>query len=164
VTPLASWKRSGVINDVERLAMLKGIPTILSPELLYLIAQMGHGDELVLADGNFPAMSVAKRAVRADGHGMLPILEAVLQLFPLDSFVEQPAAVMRRIDKPEEAVPIWHEFQGLLDRGAGRHVLIERVERFAFYERAKSAFGVVATSETAHYGNLIIKKGVIDAG
>jgi L-fucose mutarotase len=142
--------------------MLKGIPSILSPELLYLIAQMGHGDELVLADGNFPAVSLAKRVVRADGHGVLPILEAVLQLFPLDEFVEQPAAVMRRVDAPDEAAPIWNEFQKLLDTAQDKRVSIERVERFAFYERAKQAFGVVATSETALYGNLIIKKGVIE--
>lgn len=144
--------------------MLKGIPSLLSPELLYLMAQMGHGDELVLADGNFPAVSVAQRVVRADGHGVLPILEAMLPLFPLDSFVEQPAAVMRRVDRPDEAAPIWHEYQRRLDAAQGKHVSIERVERFAFYERAKCAFGVVATGETALYGNLIIKKGVIEAG
>ena len=144
--------------------MLKGIPSILSPELLYLMAQMGHGDELVLADGNFPAVSMGKRLVRADGHGVLKILEAVLQLFPLDLFVEQPAAVMRRVDKPDEAAPIWHEYQKLLEAAHGKRVSIERVERFAFYERAKVAFGVVATGETALYGNLIIKKGVIEAG
>src|SRR4051812_47297278 len=115
--------------------MLKGIPSILSPELLYLLAQMGHGDELVLADGNFPAASLAKRVVRADGHGIAAILEAVLQLFPLDSFVEQPAAVMRRVDEPDEAAPIWHEFQKLLDAANGERVSIERVGRFAFYER-----------------------------
>src|SRR5262249_48010323 len=131
--------------------MLKGIPSILSPELLYLMAQMGHGDELVLADGNFPAVSLTKRVVRADGRGVLPILEAVLQLFPLDSFVAQPAAVMRRVDKPDEAAPIWHKYQELLDAADSKRVSIERVERFAFYERAKNAFGVVATGETALY-------------
>jgi L-fucose mutarotase len=154
---------AAVIDGTERLTMLKGIPAVLSPELLYLMAQMGHGDELVLADGNFPAVSVAKRVVRADGHGVLAILDAVLKLFPLDSFVEQPAAVMRRVDEPDQTAPIWHEFQKLLDRASGKHVSIERAERFAFYERAKSAFGVVATGETALYGNLIIKKGVIVA-
>jgi L-fucose mutarotase len=144
-------------------AMLKGLPPILSPELLYLLAQMGHGDELVLADGNFPAVSLARRLVRADGHGVLPILAATLQLFPLDQFVEQPVAVMRRVDQPEEAAPIWNDFQKQLDAAAGQSVCIERVERFAFYERAKQAFGVVATGETALYGNLILKKGVIEA-
>jgi L-fucose mutarotase len=141
--------------------MLKGIPPIISPELLNMIAEMGHGDELVLADANFPSVSVGERVVRADGHGVPAILEAILKLFPLDSFVEQPAAVMRRVDQPDQPAPIWTEFQKLLDSAEGKHIAIERVERFAFYERAKEAFGVVATGETALYGNLIIKKGVI---
>ncbi|ODU01439.1 MAG: fucose isomerase [Planctomycetes bacterium SCN 63-9] len=141
--------------------MLKRIPAILSPDLLYLIAQMGHGDEIVLADANFPATAIARRLVRADGHGVPAILEAILQLFPLDSFVEAPAAVMQRVDKPAEAAPVWNEFQRLLDSAEAKHITIERVERFAFYERAKMAFGVVATGETALYGNLILKKGVI---
>jgi L-fucose mutarotase len=141
--------------------MLKRIPPILSPELLHMIAEMGHGDELVLADANFPSVTNARRLARADGHGVPVILEAILQLFPLDSFVEQPAAVMRRVDQPDQAAPIWTDFQRLLDGAEGRHISIERVERFAFYERAKKAFGIVATGETALYGNLIIKKGVI---
>jgi L-fucose mutarotase len=141
--------------------MLKRIPAILSPDLLYMIAQMGHGDELVLADANFPSTAIARRLVRADGHGVPAILEAILQLFPLDSFVEAPAAVMQRVDKPSESAPVWNEFQRLLDSAEAKHIKIERVERFAFYERAKTAFGVVATGETALYGNLILKKGVI---
>ena len=141
--------------------MLKRVPAIISPDLLYMIAQMGHGDELILADANFPATAIARRLVRADGHGVPAILEAVLQLFPLDSFVEAPAAVMQRVDKPSEAAPVWNDFQRLLDGAEAKHVKIERVERFAFYERAKLAFGVVATGETALYGNLILKKGVI---
>ena len=141
--------------------MLKRIPPIISPDLLVLLAEMGHGDELVLADANFPAVSHADRLTRADGHGVSVLLEAILQLFPLDSFVEQPAAVMRRVDQPDQPAPIWTEFQRLLDSAEGRHISIERVERFAFYERTRAAFGVVATGETALYGNLIIKKGVI---
>jgi len=141
--------------------MLKGIPSIVSPELLLLMAQMGHGDELVLADANFPAASIGRRLVRADGHGVVALLEGVLKLFPIDRFVERPAAVMQRVDKPSEPAPIWGEFQRALDQADGRPVGIERVERFAFYERASNAFGVVATGETALYGNLIIKKGVI---
>jgi len=141
--------------------MLKRIPAVLSPELLYMIAQMGHGDELVIADANFPAVACAKRLVRADGHGAAVILEAILQLFPLDSFVDRPAAVMRRVDKPDEAAPIWTEFQRILDGSEGRHIGVEQVERFAFYERSRLAFGIVATGETALYGNLIVKKGVI---
>ncbi len=141
--------------------MLKRIPNILSPELLYLIAQMGHGDELVIADANFPAVTNAKRLVRADGYSVPAILEAILQLFPLDSYVDKPAAVMRRVDKPGEPVPIWNEYQRLHDSAEGRHIAIEQVERFAFYERAKQTFGVVATGEGALSGNIIIKKGVI---
>jgi L-fucose mutarotase len=141
--------------------MLKKIPNILSPELLMMIAQMGHGDELVIADANFPAVSNAKRLVRADGHGVPVILEAILQLFPLDTFVEKPVAVMRRIDKPGEPAPIWAEYQRILDSAEGRHIAMEQVERFAFYDRAKTTFGVVATGEGALYGNIIIKKGVI---
>ena len=82
-------------------------------------------------------------------------------LFPLDTFVEAPAAVMRRVDEPDKSAPVWDEYQKLLDSAEGRHIQIERVERFAFYERARKAFAVVATGETALYGNLILKKGVI---
>lgn len=141
--------------------MLKGVDPLVSPELLFVIAQMGHGDELVIADANFPAVTMGKRVVRADGHTTPGVLGAVLKLFPLDTFVESPAAVMRRVDKPNEDAPIWTEFQKLLDGAEARHVSIERVERFAFYERAKQAFAVVATGERALYGNVIIKKGVI---
>lgn len=141
--------------------MLKRIPPILSPDLLLMIAQMGHGDELVIADANFPAVTCAKRLVRADGHSVPVILEAILQLFPLDSFVDHPAAVMRRIDKPGDPAPIWAEYQRILDGAEGRHIAMEQIERFAFYERAKTTFGVVATGEGALYGNIIIKKGII---
>ncbi|MGB2607640.1 MAG: RbsD/FucU domain-containing protein [Isosphaeraceae bacterium] len=140
---------------------MERIPNILSPELLYLIAQMGHGDDLVIADANFPAVTNAKRLVRADGLSVPAILEAILQLYPLDSYVEKPAAVMRRVDRPGEPAPIWNEYQRLLDSAGVRYIAIEQVERFAFYDRAKQTFGVVATGETALYGNLIIKKGEI---
>ncbi|MFO0947302.1 MAG: RbsD/FucU domain-containing protein [Planctomycetota bacterium] len=138
--------------------MLKKIPAILSPELLLMLAQMGHGDEIVLADANFPSVANARRLVRADGHGVPALLEAILQLFPLDSFVKQPAAIM---DKPGEPAPIWATYQKILDSVDGTHVGVEKVERFAFYERARQAFGIVATGETALYANLILKKGVI---
>lgn len=144
--------------------MLKNIAPIISPELLYIIAQMGHGDEIVLADSNFPAVAIARRLVRADGHSAPALLEPLLKLFPLDEFVEKPAAVMMRVDKPAEAAPIWDAYQRLLDSAEARHIGIERVERFAFYERAKNCFAVVATGETALYGNLILKKGVIKPG
>src|SRR5690348_4541657 len=123
--------------------MLKRIPPIISPDLLYMIAQMGHGDELVLADANFPSVAIAHRLVRADGHGVPVLLKAILELFPLDTFVESPAAVMRRVDQPNEPAPVWTEFQKLLDSADGKHISVERVERFAFYERARKTFGVV---------------------
>jgi L-fucose mutarotase len=141
--------------------VLKGIDPVISPELLHVIALMGHGDELVLADANFPAEAMGKRVVRADGHSVPTLLTALLKLFPLDSFVEKPAIVMQRVDQPAEPAPIWAEFQKILDHADGNHITIERIERFAFYERAQKAFAIVATGERALYGNLIIKKGVI---
>lgn len=144
--------------------MLKTIPPILSPELLFHLAQMGHGDELVLADANFPAAALAKRLVRADGHAAVAILQAILKLFPLDTFVSHPAAVMRRVDQPDQPAPIWADFQRALDTAEQHPIAIERIERFAFYERAKSAFAIVATGEMALYANLILKKGVLTSG
>jgi L-fucose mutarotase len=140
--------------------MLKGIPTILSPELLYAIAKMGHGDELVLADGNFPADSHAQRIVRADGHGVPALLEAILKFFPLDTFAA-PAGVMQPVDAQAPEPAIWKEFRRLLHAGEGRPIELELIERFEFYERAKRAYAVVATGETAVYANLILKKGVV---
>ncbi|XP_030059052.1 fucose mutarotase isoform X1 [Microcaecilia unicolor] len=148
------------------MVMLKGIPAILSPELLLALAQMGHGDEIVLADANFPAFSVCRCGpvhVRADGLGIPELLKAILKLFPLDSYVKSPAAVMDLVDddkKKELQTPVWSEYELLLS-SAGSPTILEKVERFAFYERSKKAFAVVATGETALYGNLILKKGVI---
>lgn len=141
--------------------MLKGIDPIVSPELLTVLAQMGHGDELVIADANFPAVSMGRRVVRADGHTATAMLAGILKLLPLDDFVEAPAGVMRRVDKPNDEAAIWSEFQKHLDEAESRNIVIERIERFAFYERAKQAFAVVATGERALYGNLLLKKGVI---
>ena len=140
--------------------MLKGIPSILSPELLKVLMEMGHGDELVLADGNFPAASVAQRLVRSDGNGVPELLDAILRYFPLDPYVAQPAALMAVVPGDTYQPVIWDEYRRIVDRyepGAQ----IERVERFAFYERARQAYVVIATSETALYANLILKKGVV---
>ena len=141
--------------------MLKTISPLISPALLALLAEMGHGDELVLADANFPAATLARRLVRADGLAIPPLLEGLLRLLPLDGFVTHPAAVMRRVDAPQSDAPIWREYQTRLDAAEGRSVAMERLERFAFYERARASFAIVATGETALYGNLILKKGVI---
>ncbi|XP_036403329.1 fucose mutarotase isoform X1 [Megalops cyprinoides] len=148
------------------MVVLKGIPSILSPELLYTLAKMGHGDELVLADTNFPTSSTCRcgpNEIRADGVGIPELLEAILKLFPLDSFVDSPAAVMELVESDRQrglSVPVWEKYRCLL-KNAGSDKPLERVERFAFYERAKKSFAVVATGEASLYGNLIIKKGVI---
>ncbi len=141
--------------------MLKGIPARISPELMYTLMKMGHGDELVLADGNFPADSIARRIVRADGLSVPEVLEAILQFFPLDAYVDAAAFVMQPVPGDPPKPPIWKKFKQLLDASEGRSVQLELVERFAFYEQARRAYAVVATSETALYANLILKKGVV---
>ncbi|GGI43770.1 fucose isomerase [Paenibacillus marchantiophytorum] len=139
--------------------MLKGIPSILSPELLKVLMEMGHGDELIIADGNFPAASHANRLLRCDGHGVPELLEAVLSLYPLDTYSEQPVALMAVVPGDPVETPIWKTYEDLISK----HTVpaIEYVERFAFYERAKKAYAIVATSEKALYANVILRKGVI---
>lgn len=141
--------------------MLKNIPAILSPELLSVLMRMGHGDDLVLADGNFPAEGVGRRVVRADGHGVVALLDAILQFFPVDTFVEHPATVMRPVDRQTPDPPIWSEFRRLLAQHERRTVPLQPVERFEFYDLARAAYAVVATGETAVYANLILRKGVV---
>jgi L-fucose mutarotase len=141
--------------------MLKGIPPTISPDLMFTLMNMGHGDELVLADGNFPADSHAQRIVRADGLSVPAVLAAVLQFFPLDAYVDAAAFVMQPVPGDPPVPPIWKRFGELLDAAEGKKVELKEIERFAFYERAKQAYAVVATSETALYANLILKKGVV---
>ncbi len=141
--------------------MLKGISPLLSPELLKVIAEMGHGDELVIADGNFPAVSMARRLVRADGLGVPPLLEAILDLFPLDSFVERPAALMAVVPGDPAKPAIWEEYRAIVRRHETGFKDFEMVERFAFYARAREAYAVLATGEAALYACVILKKGVL---
>lgn len=141
--------------------MLKGIPTNLSPELFKILMEMGHGDEIVLADGNFPASSNAKRLVRADGHDIPSLLESIMKFFPLDTFVEAPVKFMETVDPNESEPPIWKVYQNLLTEATGTKVEIEYVDRFEFYNQAREAYAILATSESALYGNVILKKGVI---
>lgn len=141
--------------------MLTGIPKIISPELLKVLMEMGHSDELVLADGNFPAASHAQRLVRCDGHSVPELLDAILQLFPLDQYVEKPAALMQVMPGDPAETPIWEQYRSIIVKRSGLEEPFEEVERFAFYERAKKAYAVVATGEGAIYANLILKKGVI---
>jgi len=141
--------------------MLKGISSIISPELLKVLMEMGHGDEIVIADGNFPAASHAARLVRCDGHDAVPLLEAILQLFPLDQYVQAPVALMSVVPGDPTKPVIWEEYKRVVEKYATSHVEFEHVERFAFYERAKQAYAIIATGEPALYANLILKKGVI---
>lgn len=141
--------------------MLKGVPNIISPELLKIIMEMGHGDEIILADGNFPAASVAQRLVRADGHDVPKLLEAILKFFPLDQYVEKPVALMAVVPGDDTKPTIWEDYRKIVKASGEKFSDFEFVERFAFYERAKEAYAVVATSEKALYANIILKKGVI---
>ena len=141
--------------------MLKNVPPILSPELMKILMEMGHGDEIVLADGNFPAASVAQRLVRCDGHGVPELLEAVLKFFPLDIYVEKPVGLMAVVPGDKTQPTIWETYRTIVRNSGERFSDFEFVERFAFYERARKAYAVVATSEKALYANVILKKGVL---
>lgn len=144
--------------------MLKGISPVISPDLLKALAEMGHGDELVIADGNFPCQSVGKNAVvvRADGHGVPEILDAVLKLIPLDTYTEKPVALMEVVPGDTCGTPeIWGAYEDILNKYEPEHHEIDYTERFAFYERAKDAYLIIATGEKAIYANILLKKGVV---
>lgn len=141
--------------------MLKGIPSILTPELLKTLMEMGHSDEIVIADGNFPAGTLARKVIRLDGHGVPEILDAILKFFPLDPYVEKPVVLMEVVPGDNVETPIWDTYSKIIDRHQPENNKIEHVERFAFYERTKSAYAVIATSEAALYANIILKKGVV---
>lgn len=141
--------------------MLKGIDPLLGPELLQILASMGHGDELAIVDANFPAAAVARRLVRLDGVDASRALSAVLSLLPLDTFIESPVVVMAVVGKPDEVPPPARDFQPIVNRAMGRPVHLAVAERFAFYERVRGAYAVLATGERRFYGNIIVTKGVI---
>ena len=140
--------------------MLKGIDPLLGPQLLAVLRAMGHGDEIVIADANFPAASLAKRVIRADGIDAPRMVAAIVSVLPLDDFVPAAAFRMAVVGTPDDAPPITAHFASALASG-GYAGAIAAVERFAFYDRAKAAAAVIATGETRLYGNLILKKGVI---
>ena len=141
--------------------MLKGIPKEISPELMHALMNMGHGDEIVLADGNFPAASNAQILVRADGLDVCAILKAVMKFFPLDAFVDDHALVMAVVDPKADEPPIWSDFRSILSDAEGQAVNLTPIERYEFYARSREAYCIVATSEEALYANLILKKGVV---
>lgn len=144
--------------------MLKNIPAILSPELLKVLCEMGHSDKIVIADGNFPAESLGKNGIviRMDGHGVPEILDAVLKLFPLDEYVEHPLELMEVMKGDSVETPIWEQYKEILGRYDKRgEKAVGYVEHFEFYEKAKNAYAVIATGETALYANVMLQKGVV---
>lgn len=143
--------------------MLLNIPKILSPELLKVLCEMGHSDKIVIADGNFPAESVGKNAkvIRMDGHGACEVLEAVLKLFPLDTYVEKPVSLMQVTPGDTVETPIWDEYARIIKEQQGKTNVMGEIERFAFYEEAKNAYAIIATGEGALYANIMLQKGVV---
>lgn len=142
--------------------MLKGISPLLQPELLKILAEMGHGDEIVIGDGNFPAASMGKRCVRCDGHGVNELLDAILQVFPLDDFVEAPVTLMEVVPGtvPDGEPPIWKDFRETIAEHEP-NAKIQFTQRFPFYDRSRQAYATVQTGEQALYACIILKKGVI---
>lgn len=140
--------------------MLIGISPLISPDLLDVLYRMGHGDEIVFGDAHFPGESIGMRVVRADGLGIAPLLDAVLPLFALDAYVEAPVVMMAPVIGDEADPEVEARYREVIDRRHPGTPPIKKLDRFAFYERAREAFAVVMTGETAKYGNIILKKGV----
>ena len=142
--------------------MLKGIPSILTPELLKILMEMGHGDTICIGDGNFPAASMAKdcKLVRLDGHGVPEILDAILRLMPLDPYVEKPVNLMEVVPGDPVETPIWDEYRAIVEKHEPG-TKIGNIERFKFYDEAKKAYAIIATGETALYANILLQKGVV---
>lgn len=141
--------------------MLKGIPAILTPELLKILMEMGHGDELVLADGNFPRSAHPPRVVRCDGHGIPELMDAILRFMPLDTYVDNPAVLMAVLPGDPYVPEIWSEYREIGRKYETQGLREVSIGRFEFYERAQKAYAVVATGERALYANIILKKGVV---
>ena len=147
--------------------MLKNIPAILSPELLKVLAEMGHSDRICIGDGNFPgaAMAKAKGAIflRADGHGVPELLDAILQVIPADTYVEKPITLMEKMECDKDLeIPIWDTYKQIVAKYDARgEAAVGNIDRFDFYEEAKTAYAIIATGEKALYANLILQKGVI---
>ena len=141
--------------------MLKGIPNILSPELLKTLMEMGHGDEIVIVDGIFPADNNAQRLIRCDGHNVPDLLEAILRFFPLDTFVEQPVSLMEIVPGDNYKPEIWTDFKRIVCKYHHQFTDFEFIERFNFYERVRKAYAIVASGEMARYANIILEKGLV---
>lgn len=143
--------------------MLKGIPAILSPELLKVLCEMGHTDELTIGDGNFPGHTYGKKVIRLDGHGVPEVLDAILQLFPLDTYVDKPVTLMKVVEGDPVETPIWDTYKEIVAKYDSRGAAcFEEIDKWEFYERVREKSSVVImTGETALYANIILKKGVV---
>ena len=147
--------------------MLKNIPSILSPELLKVLSEMGHSARICIGDGNFPGASMAKAEgaifLRADGHGIPELLDAILQVFPLDAYVEKPAMLMEKMERDKDLeIPVWDEYKKVIAKHDSRGAdAVGAYERFEFYEEAKKCYCILQSGETAIYANIILQKGVI---
>ncbi len=139
--------------------MLKNIPACISPDLMHALMSMGHGDEIVLADADFPGASYSKRLIRADGVDVATLFDAILPFFPLDSFVDKPVAIMVPVGKDAKQPENWKEFREVISKINRDSVDFDHIERYDFYKRAKDSFAVVVTSELD--GNIILGKGVV---
>lgn len=140
--------------------MLLGIPAQISPDLLKIICEMGHGDEIVLADANFPSASTAQRLVRADGIEIPELLSGILELFPLDQYDNTNFILMEKCEGDTADVSVWSEYENILKK-SNPDAKMSFIERFDYYERAKKAYAVVATGERRQYANIILKKGCV---
>ena len=138
--------------------MLKGIPSVLSPDLLKALMEMGHTDEIVVADGNFPGASLAKRLIRLDGHSIPEILEAILQFFPLDTY-DKPVYLMEKVKGDTVETPIWNTYKEIIAKHTDEEII--HIDKWNFYERTKNAYAVVMTGESSLYANILLKKGVV---
>lgn len=140
--------------------MLKNVPKIVSPELLKVLCEMGHGDEIVIADGNFPSANLAKNLVRADGISACDMLDAVMQLFPLDQYDSNNFVLMQKCEGDTADTSIWNDYVNIVKKYEP-NAEPTFVERFDYYERAKKAYAVIATGEEKQYANIILKKGCV---
>lgn len=144
--------------------MLKGIPKILSPKLLKVLCEMGHGDKILIADGNFPCHTMGKDAIviRCDGHGVTEMLDAVLSLMPLDDLTSTPCRVMQVTPGQGVETPIWEDFYKTIEKYDERgKSAVEETERYEFYEHSRTCYAIIATSESALYANIMLQKGTV---
>lgn len=144
--------------------MLKNIPQILSPQLLKILYEMGHSDQIVISDGNFPAESMGKDSIviRCDGHGVPELLDAILTVFPLDTYVDKPVSLMEVMPGDNVETPIWDTYKEIIQKHDNRgEEIVGTIERFKFYDEAKKAYAIIATGEKALYANVILQKGVV---